>query len=100
LQSNRSNFTLILGCASVVLLLPLFLPLLFSVLVADADVVADVRLKNKEVLDVLQRFQELGLESSPEVQSQPQSGQLLLYDRAVVKYFRRDQHEWKKKRFL
>jgi hypothetical protein len=56
------------------------------------------RLKNKEVLEVLQRFQVLGLESSPQVQTQPQSGQLLLYDRAVVKHFRRDVHEWKKKR--
>ena len=47
---------------------------------------------------MLQRFQVLGLESSPQVQTQPQSGQLLLYDRAVVKHFRRDVHEWKKKR--
>ena len=58
----------------------------------------DRRLKNKEVLDVLQRFHVLGLESSPQVQTRPQSGQLLLYDRAVVKHFRRDVHEWKKKR--
>ena len=56
------------------------------------------RLKNTEVLEVLQRFQVLGLESSPQVQTQPQSGQLLPYDRAVVKHFRRDVHEWKKKR--
>lgn len=58
------------------------------------------RLKNKEVLDVLQRFRDLGLESSPSVQTEPQSGQLFLYDRAVVKHFRRDVHEWKKKRCL
>ena len=47
---------------------------------------------------MLQRFNVLGLQSSTEVQTQPRSGQLVLYDRAVVKHFRRDAHEWKKKK--
>ena len=47
---------------------------------------------------MLQRFRVLGMESSSEVQTHPQSGQIFLYDRAVVRHFRRDVHEWKKKR--
>ena len=56
------------------------------------------RLKNKEVLEMLQRFHVLGLATSPQVQTKPESGQLVVYDRSVVKHFRRDGHEWKKKK--
>ena len=56
------------------------------------------RLKNREVLEVLQHFRMLGLETSPQVQTRAESGQLVVYDRAEVKHFRRDGHEWKKKK--
>ena len=47
---------------------------------------------------MLQRFHVLGLATSPQVQTKPESGQLVVYDRSVVKHFRRDGHEWKKKK--
>jgi hypothetical protein len=50
------------------------------------------RLKNKEVLDVLRRWSALNLSISPKIVQQPCSGQIVLYDRAATKHFRRDAH--------
>ncbi|KAJ1469515.1 CG-1 domain-containing protein [Baffinella frigidus] len=69
---------------------------------ADAPSVREVAnkrwLKNKEVLDILNRAGALGFKPLEEVVTSPLSGQLILYDRSTVKHFRRDAHGWKKKR--
>ena len=46
------------------------------------------RLKNKEVLDILNRAGALGFEPLGEVVTSALSGQLILYDRSTVKHFR------------
>ena len=46
------------------------------------------RLKNKEVLDILNRAGALGFDPLGEVVTSALSGQLILYDRSTVKHFR------------
>lgn len=55
------------------------------------------RLKNREVLYVLMNHQSLELEFAKEVVCPPSSGLLVLYDKNIVKRFRRDEHgEWRR----
>eukprot|EP00960_Hanusia_phi_P031887 749527-Hanusia_phi.AAC.1 len=56
------------------------------------DVARQRWLKNREVLYVLMNYQSLELEFAREVVCPPTSGLLVLYDKNVVKRFRRDEH--------
>uniref|UniRef100_A0A7S4PPF5 CG-1 domain-containing protein n=2 Tax=Guillardia theta TaxID=55529 RepID=A0A7S4PPF5_GUITH len=62
------------------------------------DVARQRWLKNREVLYVLMNHQSLELEFAKEVVCPPSSGLLVLYDKNIVKRFRRDEHDWKKKK--
>ncbi|KAJ9549602.1 hypothetical protein OSB04_022145 [Centaurea solstitialis] len=58
---------------------------------------AQVRwLKPAEVLFILQSFEERQLTREPP--QKPPSGSLFLFDRKVLRYFRRDGHSWRKKK--
>lgn len=55
-------------------------------------------LKPKEVLFVLQNHEKFGLTLEPEPPQKPPSGSLFLFNKRVVRFFRKDGHNWRKKK--
>jgi len=53
-------------------------------------------LKPVEILFILQNYNNFKLSSDPP--NKPQSGSLFLYDRKVLRFFRKDGHNWRKKK--
>lgn len=65
----------------------------FTELVRDAQI---RWLKPVEILFILRNSNNLKLSSDPP--NKPQSGSLFLYDRKVLRFFRKDGHNWRKKK--
>ncbi|CAI7849187.1 unnamed protein product, partial [Closterium sp. NIES-54] len=55
-------------------------------------------LKPVEVCNILQNFRKYEFQLNQEPPAKPPSGSLFLFDRKVVRYFRRDGHVWRKKK--
>lgn len=53
-------------------------------------------LKPVEILFILKNYNNFKLSSDPP--SKPQSGSLFLYDRKILRFFRKDGHNWRKKK--
>eukprot|EP00271_Cylindrocystis_brebissonii_P012576 TRINITY_DN3132_c0_g1_i1.p1 TRINITY_DN3132_c0_g1~~TRINITY_DN3132_c0_g1_i1.p1 ORF type:complete len:1307 (+),score=252.91 TRINITY_DN3132_c0_g1_i1:347-4267(+) len=55
-------------------------------------------LKPVEIVDILRNFSEYEFQLNQEPPVKPPSGSLYLFDRKVVRYFRKDGHNWRKKK--
>ncbi|KAG9151641.1 hypothetical protein Leryth_001942 [Lithospermum erythrorhizon] len=53
-------------------------------------------LRPTEICEILQNYQKFRI--APEPPTRPPSGSLFLFDRKVLRYFRKDGHNWRKKR--
>jgi hypothetical protein len=57
-------------------------------------------LKPVEVCEIINQYQTHGFKLNPIAPVRPASGSLFLFDRNVLRYFRKDGHNWRKKRDL
>lgn len=55
-------------------------------------------LKPAEICNILQNFEKYEFQLNQEPPMKPPSGSLYLFDRKVVRYFRKDGHSWRKKK--
>ncbi|KAJ7520850.1 hypothetical protein O6H91_19G025600 [Diphasiastrum complanatum] len=55
-------------------------------------------LRPPEIWEILRNYQKYDLKLSPVPPSKPPSGALFLFDRNVLRYFRKDGHNWRKKK--
>ncbi|XP_024514944.1 calmodulin-binding transcription activator 3 [Selaginella moellendorffii] len=55
-------------------------------------------LRPPEICEVLRSYTEINLKTSPAPPYQPPSGSLFLFDRKALRYFRKDGHNWRKKK--
>jgi hypothetical protein len=65
------------------------------------DIVTEAQnrwLKPVEVCEVLNNYQIHGFKLNPIAPVKPASGSLFLFDRNVLRYFRKDGHNWRKKK--
>ncbi|XP_021887089.1 calmodulin-binding transcription activator 3-like [Carica papaya] len=53
-------------------------------------------LRPAEICEILQNYKRFRI--APEAQNMPPSGSLFLFDRKVLRYFRKDGHNWRKKK--
>lgn len=53
-------------------------------------------LRPAEICEILKNYDKFSIASEPA--NMPPSGSLFLYDRKVVRYFRKDGHNWRKKK--
>ena len=66
-----------------------------------ADIVKNAKarwLRNTEVCDALLNYVAYGFEASAEAPMKPRAGTLYLINRRVVRFFRKDGHNWQKKK--
>ncbi|XP_024537773.1 calmodulin-binding transcription activator 1 [Selaginella moellendorffii] len=55
-------------------------------------------LKPPEVCEILRHYQSYGFNLNPVPPNRPASGSLFLFDRKALRYFRKDGHNWRKKK--
>mmetsp|Transcript_1928 Transcript_1928/g.6885 ORF Transcript_1928/g.6885 Transcript_1928/m.6885 type:complete len:237 (-) Transcript_1928:174-884(-) len=55
-------------------------------------------LKTTDVIDIIERYEDYGFRLSSKPPNKPAGGSLFLFDRKAVRYFRKDGHEWQKKK--